>query len=200
MVERELELWKRMRTSLRMTPALQGPDVLMARMIVLPSNFSEWQVSLYLGSSGEARLEAVLAKRSVYQSNHEEKQGTVALKENPEIGTPDYYQAPVERNVAEAIGRVWSQVIHRSQLPKPQPSGSTDRTTYIFSRWVQGEGEICGEIREPVAGSIPERLTLLGKDLREFARSDEMKRKDLMQSIQRDLDLTQSQLNQSNKE
>jgi hypothetical protein len=200
MVERELELWKRIRASLRITPPLQGSDVLMARMVVLPSTFSEWQVSVYLRNDGEAKLEAVVAKRSVYQTNHEEKQGTVVLKENPDIGTPDYYLAPVERSVAEAIGRVWSRVIHRSQLPKPQPWGPTDGTSYIFSRWVQGEGEICGETHEPVAGSIPERLTVLGKNLLKFARSDENKRKDLILSLQRDLELIESQLNQSNKE
>lgn len=200
MDENELELWKRIRASLHMTQALQNSEVLVARMLVLPTNFSEWQISVYLGDDGKASVGAAIAEQSVYQANHIEKQGRVILKENPDIGTPDNYRVSVQKDVAEAIGRVWSRVIHRSQLPKPQPWGTMDGTTYILSRWVQGEGEICGETHEPIAGSIPGRLTDIGKNLLKLARSDENKRKELISSLQKDLELIESQLNQSKDE
>lgn len=197
MSEDKLEMWKRIRSSLEIEPALDGSEVLVARMLVIPSMFPEWEVSIYLTESGEASVRASIAQRSVYDANHVQKNRTIVLRKQPALVNSDRYTAPLKRGLAEAIGSAWSRAIHRVQMPKPEPWASMDGTAYVFSRWVQGEGEICGETHEPVDGSIPARLRDVGKSLLDFARAEASRRDEKGISLQETLELLESGLSQA---
>jgi hypothetical protein len=190
----QLEMWQRIRASLQSQPSLGASEVLIARMLARPTSFPEWEVSIFLPKAGEARLTASIADRSVVEANHVRKNRTVILRSQPVLVKVEQYTTPITRQIGESIGRIWYRAIHASRMPIPQQWVSADGTTYFFSRWVQGEGEICGQIDEPIDGSIPAELKAVAKTLLELARAETKQREEVTANLQEKLELLESGL------
>ena len=192
--EDELEVWKRLRATLDLAPPLDGSSVLVARMVARPSFFSEWVVSVYLPGAGTGRVEAVIADKSVYGANYTRKGDVVILRQKPAAVGVDRYAASVSRETAEAIGNAWASGVRDARMLPPGAWVAFDGTTYTFSRWVRGEGEICGETHEPTEGSLPARLLVLADDLLEYVRASEAERGKISERLLERANLLSSEL------
>lgn len=196
MNEDDLEMWKRIRAALRLGRALDGEYVLVARMLARPTPFPEWVISVYLAKSGDARVTAAIAQKNTYSANHEEVDNRVVLRENPVIEAPKSFAAAIQRPLAESIGRVWLEMLHRAQAPETQRWGTQGGTTYIFSRWVSGKGEICAQTHEPITGSAPHDLKNIAELLLDYSRNEDDRREEIRQSLDEEIVRLERRMNQ----
>ena len=76
----------------------------------------------------------------------------------------------ISLELAVAIQRVWAKALHLTRYPSVASNGY-DGTTYQFSVWVRGLGELQGETWSPQHG-LPRGLVTIGTDLIVFVRQD----------------------------
>ena len=76
----------------------------------------------------------------------------------------------ISLGLAVAIQRVWAKALHLTRYPSGLSNG-LDGTTYQFSVWVRGLGNLQGETWSPERG-LPRDLVTIGSDLIDFVRKD----------------------------
>jgi hypothetical protein len=93
----------------------------------------------------------------------------------------------ISLDLAIAIQRVWAKALHLTRYPSV-PSNGLDGTTYQFSVWVRGRGDLQGETWSPELG-LPRDLVTMGTELIAFVRQDakgkELTEKDLIKQLKK---------------
>ena len=93
----------------------------------------------------------------------------------------------ISLDLAVAIQRVWAKALHLTRYPSAASNG-VDGTTYQFSVWVRGLGDLQGETWSPGRG-LPSDLVAIGSDLIAFVRQDakgrELTEKELVKRLQK---------------
>ncbi|CAM3999482.1 hypothetical protein [Ectopseudomonas alcaliphila] len=97
---------------------------------------------------------------SMPQSNREEKDKQVeVIRTDREISL----------HLAVAIQRAWGRMLQQTKYPAKASLG-LDGTTYQFSVWVKGLGDLNGETWTPDKG-LPAEMVAIGNELAEFAEN-----------------------------
>jgi hypothetical protein len=85
--------------------------------------------------------------------------------------TPVRRARPLPRDLADGIARLWEVMLLDVQHPK-KPEHGRDGAAYYFSAWVQGHGDLSGNIWSPKPESKTGQLGRFTEALANFARGN----------------------------
>ena len=175
-------------------PAFE-PDITL-RALVLGSFDKEYIVGLRIGDAG-AEAFLLEASSSIWDTELLEMYKTgeigpamtldgkeIPLEQDEEYKalkkrTPADYRdikavrraKPLPRDLTEGIKKLWDVMLLGVRHPEEERDG-LDGTTYHFSAWVQGRGDLSGHIWQPGPESKTGHLARLSRALAKFARGD----------------------------
>ena len=124
--------------ALRQVLLASAPSDPYFRVVVMPSFFPEWAISIGRPSAGRASLELIEARKPVYSGKGPRTPGTTTSV------------ADVDAFVAESLRSVLEKL-----LLDTRPCGTLDGrmgydgVTYQFSAWLRGRGTLSGETWSP---------------------------------------------------
>jgi hypothetical protein len=173
-------------------PAFEGD--IKVRALVLPSFEKEYLVGLQVGDAG-AQVFVLEASSSIWDTELLEmyKSGEIGLattldgKEIPleqdeeykslKKRTPADYRLikavrraqPIPKDVADGVEALWEAMLLNVRHSK-NPHDGLDGTTYHFSAWIEGRGDLSGHVWTPEPESKTGQLAGLARAMADFAR------------------------------
>lgn len=149
----------------------------LGRFISRPSFGAETCLSVYKGAtknldatrianSDESKyfITTTKASNSIWysmpQNNHEKKDNPIEVIR---------IDREISQHLAIAIQRVWGRMLQHTKYPAKVSLG-LDGTTYQFSVWVKGIGNLHGETWTPDKG-LPAEMVAIGKELAQFTEN-----------------------------
>jgi hypothetical protein len=142
-------------------------------VFVLEPSSTIWDTELIrMYESGELKP-VTKAGKTIKALSLEENVAYQKLKKS----TPADYRAikakrqarPVPPDVAGVLKEIWKEMLLNVRHPA-EPEDGLDGTTYDFSAWISGRGDLSGHIWSPEPESKTGRLTKLADTLADYAR------------------------------
>jgi len=128
------------------------------RMLVRPSWCCEWMVEIEKPTGDTAIVRYVVANRSIWHGAKPRATSVTTLERTVDAAT------------AGSLRDAWMHMLERT-TPR-QPAVGFDGATYLFMAFVQGRGNIEGEVWSPPNDSPTGRLVGLGTMLRDYVSVD----------------------------
>jgi hypothetical protein len=141
------------------------------RMVCLPSFSVEWAISVGTPEAREARVEYRVVNEKIWQH------------ENPQAIRTTVHEATISRETAELLHRAWHGMLRRTRYPPPSDTIGLDGTSYDFTSFQRGTGQMEGTTWSPSEVSRTGQLVALGDALRELALSAPSERPAMEQAI-----------------
>jgi len=129
------------------------------RVIVRPSFESEWMVEIDQPVEDSATIRLIEVEAPVWNTSEPRRQPSRVT-----TGT-------ISRSIAQEVRRAWMGMLDRTQPPHANTRGF-DGTTYLFSAWVSGRGDIEGEVWSPPECNITSDLVRIGNTMRSLVRRE----------------------------
>ena len=162
---------------LRQVLLRDSPQWYLARMFCLPSFQPEWVVTVVRVEGKDEHFDDPFTYYVEYAGAEEQIWNPKRKDlENLKVRRS---QAPLDKQTAEALNRVWYRMLHASRYPK-EPGIGADGVGYHFSRKVafvsRGRGDPLagredGQIWSPDDDTPCDDLTLIGEELKDYAEA-----------------------------
>jgi hypothetical protein len=146
--------------------------------VEIPSFSPEWALILGRAAGGRGRLEVRRARASIWYRLQEEQQSSFwqrLLKRSEPAGF-ESYETTVGPYTARAVASVWESSLRDVRYPPPSDVVCFDGSTYHFSLFADGEGQLTGSVHCPRSCSRAGELVGLLHRLRRFATLPEATR------------------------